>query len=87
MDIELTGAMDEEEEEVDPETAAQLASLFEGKDGSTAAEDLERKPEASKKAGITKLGGQPRVASTAGAGVTDISSIWETAPDVAEVFK
>ena len=86
MDIELSGASDEDEEEMDAETAAQLASIFEGKDG-TAAEELERKPEASKKAGIKKLGGQPRVASTAGAGATDISSIWATAPDVSEVFK
>lgn len=84
MDIELTGAMDEGEEEVDPETASQLASLFD--DGVTATEELPEK-EASKKAGIKKLGGQPRVASAGGAGVADISSIWETAPDVSEVFK
>ena len=84
MDIELTGAMDEGEEEVDPETASQLASLFD--DGVTATEELPEK-EASRKAGIKKLGGQPRVASASASGVADISSIWQTAPDVSEVFR
>ena len=49
--------------------------------------DKMEKVEASKKAGIKKLGGQPRVASASGAGATDISDIWATAPDVSEVFK
>ena len=82
MDIELTGAMDEGDEEVDAETASQLASLF------AADEDVEEvKVDASKKAGIKKLGGQPRVASASSTGATDISNIWETAPDVSEVFR
>ena len=85
MDIELTGSMDDEVEP-DPEADAQLASLFE--DRTAAEEDVdEKKVDASKKAGIKKLGGQPKVASTTGAGVTDISQLWETAPDVSEVFK
>lgn len=84
MDIELSAAADEDEEEMTPETAAQLASLFE--DSSiAAAEELPK--ESSKKAGIKKLGGQPRVASTTGDGSTDISAIWDSAPDVSEVFK
>jgi hypothetical protein len=88
MDIELSAAADEDEEEMTPETAAQLASLFEGKDGTAADEELpEKKEEASKKAGIRKLGGQPKVASASGDGTTDISSIWESAPDVSDVFK
>jgi hypothetical protein len=85
LGIEL-GAADEEEEEMDEKTAAQLQSLFEDKNV-TAAEELEQKPESSKKAGIRKLGGQPRVASADGAGASDISSIWQSAPDVSEVFK
>jgi len=85
LGIEL-GAADEEEEEMDEKTAAQLQSLFEDK-ASTAAEELEQKPESSKKAGIKKLGGQPRVASADGAGATDISNIWQSAPDVSELFR
>lgn len=87
MDIELSAAADEEEEEMDAETAAQLASCFEGNDGRAATEDVEQKPDASKKAGIKKLGGQPRVAGTNGSNVADISSIWNTAPDVSELFR
>jgi len=73
----------------DPEADAQLASLFD--DGVTAAEDEEDKDDAekkakAKKAGIKKLGGQPKVAAQSD-GPADISSIWESAPDVSEVFK
>jgi len=73
----------DEEEPIDPEQVAQLASIF---DKGAADEELP-KQEASKKAGIKKLGGQPKVAAASGGGMTDISSIWETAPDVSEVFK
>jgi hypothetical protein len=89
FDIELSASMDDEPA-ADPEADERLASLFDG-DGLAAAHaatagDSTRKVEASqKKTGITKLGGQPRVASTSGAGV-DISSIWATAPDVSDVF-
>ena len=86
MEIELTGATDEDEAELDPETKAQLASLFEGKDGSGAAEeDVDKKVDASRKAGIKKLGGQPKVASATGD--LNLSTIWASAPDVSEVFK
>jgi len=85
LNIELTGAADEEVEP-DPEADKQLASLFD--DGFTAVEEEkdEEEVKSSKKAGIKKLGGQPKVASTSGESV-DISSIWESAPDVSQVFK
>lgn len=89
FDIELQSSIDDEIAP-DPEADERLASLFDG-DGlaaahAAAAGTSDRKVEASqKKVGITKLGGQPRVASTSGAGV-DISSIWATAPDVSDVF-
>jgi hypothetical protein len=89
MDIELTSSMDDALP-VDAAADAQLASLFD--DGVTAAEDEEEKDKAekkamSKKAGIKKLGGQPKVAATEVTASSDISSIWESAPDVSEVFK
>jgi len=89
MDIELTSSMDDALP-ADPVADAQLASLF-ANDGLTAAADEEEKDEAekkakAKKAGIKKLGGQPKVAAESGAAV-DIGSIWESAPDVSEVFK
>lgn len=89
FDIELQSSM-EDEPAADPEADERLASLFDG-DGLAAAHaatagNSTHKVEASqKKVGISKLGGQPRVASTSGAGV-DISSIWATAPDVSDVF-
>ena len=85
MDIELTSAsgMDlPDEADADP----RLAQLFEDesipKEG---AEDDAAKPRKAK-AGIKELGGQPR-AMTAGDGVADIGSIWDTAPDVSSVFR
>lgn len=87
MDIEMTGAMDDDMKD-DPEADAQLASLFDG--GLTATDDEDKddaeKTAKSKKAGIKKLGGQPKVAAQ-GAAQADISSIWQTAPDVSEVFR
>ena len=87
FDIELTGAM-EDEVAPDAEADERLASLFDN-DGLAAAAtagNSTHKVEASQKSGIKKLGGQPRVASAEGAGV-DISSIWQSAPDVSEAFK
>jgi hypothetical protein len=87
MDIELTSSMDDALPE-DPAADAQLASLFD--DGVTAADEEEKdedKKAKSKKAGIKKLGGQPKVAAQVGAGQADISSIWQSAPDVSELFK
>jgi hypothetical protein len=88
FDIELTGAM-EDEVIPDKEADERLASIFDNDGLGTAAAEVTsgRKTEASqKKTGISKLGGQPRVASTGGAGV-DISSIWQSAPDVSEAFR
>ena len=86
MDIELTGSMDEIAS--DPVADAQLASLF--SDDITAAteenDDADKKAKV-KKAGIKKLGGQPRVAATEVTASADISSIWQSAPDVSEVFR
>ncbi len=83
MDIELTSASLGEEVETDPETQKQLASLW--------TDSPQEQPEAAageKKAGIKKLGGQPRVASTSRPVTTDdISGIWSDAPDVSEVFR
>ena len=88
FDIELTGAMDDEIAP-DDEADERLASLFDN-DGIAAgvtAGNSDRKVEASqKKAGITKLGGQPRVVTASGSGV-DISDIWQSAPDVSAAFK
>lgn len=85
FDIELTGAMDDEVAP-DPEADERLASLFDDQSGVTAGTS-DRKVEASqKKAGIKKLGGQPRVVTASDGGV-DISSIWQSAPDVSEAFK
>jgi len=83
LNIELTGAADEEVEP-DAEADAQLASLFD--DGLTAMQEEQPKAASSKKAGIKKLGGQPKVAAEDAAPV-DISSIWDSAPDVSQLFK
>jgi hypothetical protein len=90
MDIELTSSMDDALEP-DAVADAQLASIFDDDEAILAAE-LEKEQAAggstvaSEKAGIKTLGGQPRVASQSGA-EGDISGIWQTAPDVSEVFK
>jgi len=81
LDIEMTGA-DEGELAPDAEADSMLASLF-AADEAPAEEVKEEK--AAKKAGIKKLGGQPKVASTSNL-TTDISSIWNSAPDVSDVF-
>jgi hypothetical protein len=91
MDIELTGAMDDQLDS-DPEADERLASLFDNDGLAQASANLTagtsgRKAEASQKAGIKRLGGQPRVASADGGGVQDISSIWQSAPDVSEAFR
>lgn len=80
MDIELTSS--EPEGEVEPDE--RLAGLF---DDDIPAELPEPGAgrEASEKAGIKSLGGQPRVAGDGG-DAKDISSIWQSAPDVSEIF-
>lgn len=85
MDIELTGSMDEVAS--DPKADAQLASLFDDDFTAAEEEDEEKAEKKAKKAGIKKLGGQPKVASTQNAGPVDISSIWNSAPDVSEIFR
>jgi len=85
MDIELEASMDSEVSD-DPQADAILAGLFD--DGTADAEllALEQGREASAKQGINSLGGQPKVASANSGAVADISSIWESAPDVSEIF-
>ena len=85
MDIELTGSMDEVA--ADEEADKQLAACFD--DNFSASEEEEEKEEkkASKKAGIKKLGGQPKVASVQTASSVDISSLWNSAPDVSDIFR
>jgi hypothetical protein len=88
LDVELSASMDDEVAP-DPEADKKLASILFGDDQSAEAEgdSTGKKVEASKKkVGIKKLGFQPRLASTSGAGM-EISDIWESAPDVGEVFK
>ena len=86
FDIELTSSTDDELED-DPEADERLASLFDDPSMVATQETSSRKTEASqKKTGITKLGGQPRVASAEGNGV-ELSSLWKTAPDVNEAFR
>lgn len=84
MDIELQGTMDSEIRP-DTEADAMLAGLF---DDGTPAELPEpgQGREASAKQGINSLGGQPKVASANGGAPADISSIWDSAPDVSEIF-
>jgi len=88
MDIELTGAMDDE---LAPDSDAdeRLASLFsdDGIPAVATAETSIHKIEASQKMGIKKLGGQPRVASAMCAGGQDLGNLWKSAPDVNDVFK
>ena len=82
FDIELsaTGSMDEDVD-IDPKLAKKLGDALFGDD---AEPDLSQVREASEKQGIAKLGGQPRVASSDGE--VPISDIWQSAPDVSEVF-
>jgi len=87
MDVELQGADDEIAP--DPEADAKLASLF--KADEVPAEDEETEPveakaKTAKKAGVTRLGGQPKVAAEGGETV-ELSSLWASAPDVNELFK
>jgi hypothetical protein len=85
FDIELTSASADEVDE-DPEADARLAeALGMGENDAKQGRGVEA-AEQPQKAGIKKLGGQPRVASD-GDGEADISSIWRTAPDVNEVWQ
>lgn len=87
MDVELQGADDEIAP--DPEADAKLASLFQADDEPAAdeeAETVEAKAKTAKKAGVTRLGGQPKVAAEGGESV-ELSSLWASAPDVNELFK
>jgi len=81
LDIELTGGMDDGgmlEGEVD----SRLDGLFDDPRIPSESEVVR----ASKKEGIKSLGGgQPRVASGDGA-VSDISSIWQDAPDMSSIW-
>jgi len=88
MDIELQGA--DEEMAPDPQADAMLASLFKADEIPSTEEEqaevVEAKAKTAKKAGVTRLGGQPKVASES-AEPTDLSSLWASAPDVNELFK
>ena len=90
MDIELQSS-DVDEPEEDAEADAKLARIFEGNDGSSPededAEPVVAKSKTAKKNGITRLGGQPKVASDAGSDPKDLSNLWASAPDVSEVFR
>jgi hypothetical protein len=79
LDIEVTPVV--EEVESDPEAEALLAQVF--SDGEAEVESSDETEEA--KQGIEKLGGQPKFASDMSD--ADISTIWQDAPDVSDVFK
>jgi hypothetical protein len=89
LDIQLTAAEDEEEGEVNAAEEKLLASIFEAEDmEEKKAEDEEEKVEAKKaseKKGVSKLGGQPKVASEGKE--IDLSNLWESAPDVSKLFE
>jgi hypothetical protein len=74
----------------DPEADATLASLFKADELPADEEEAEpveaKKAKTVKKAGIKRLGGQPKVAAE-GAEPNDLSSLWASAPDVSELFK
>jgi len=84
MDIELSASMDDGETDIGADP--RLAGLFDDGIPSDLPEPGTGRREASAKKGVKSLGGQPRVASN-GEGVADISSIWNSAPDVSEVFR
>jgi len=88
MDIELQSSMDEEPTE-DAEADAKLARVFEGDVPPSDDEDepVVAKAKTAKKAGITRLGGQPKVASEEGDPSKDLSQLWASAPDVKDVFR
>ena len=83
MDIELSGPVDDD---LDPVEVARLSSLFDDGINAEDEEDSCKKEASQNKAGIKKLGGQPKVASADGTGV-ELSSLWNSAPDVSEVFR
>ena len=74
LDIEVNQVFEDQE---DPEAEKLLAEVFD--DGIETASDDDEKE------GIKKLGGQPKIASDVSD--EDISTIWEDAPDVSDVFK
>ena len=84
LDIEMVRAEDDEEDdEEDTETASLLASIFAEEEPEEEGESEEKEAD-EKKAGISKLGGQPKVAADMSS--DDIGSIWDDAPDVSQVF-
>lgn len=85
MDIELSTP--EGEVELSEDEEAELASLYAEDDDEEYEEEVEiEEVPAAKKAGVKKLGGQPKVASKGGQEV-DLTSLWATEPDVSDVFK
>ena len=82
LDIELGPVASDEE----PEADERLASLFDDDIPAELPEPGAGRREASEKKGVKSLGGQPRVAGNGGES-QDISSIWDDAPDVSEVFQ
>ena len=89
FDIEMDAPMDEADE-ADEEGDATLAGLFQADELPSAddeqTEPVEVKASTGKKAGITRLGGQPKVASAVG-DKDELGSLWTSAPDVSEAFK
>lgn len=91
LDIELTQASDGEVEE-DAEADKLLASIYsaedEDADDSEAEEDADEEScKASAKRGAKSLGGQPKVASGNNGPLKSLTDLWESAPDITEVFE
>ena len=89
LDIEMTAA--EGEVEMSADERAVLASLYaDSEPGQVVSSDDEDEDdeieieEQPKKAGVQKLGGQPKVASSGGE--VDLGSLWKDAPDLGSVF-
>jgi hypothetical protein len=79
MDIELQAASDDIQP--DAQVEALLAGLFDADNA-----ELTQEREASEKQGIKTLGGQPKIASVS-SDSSELSNLWESAPDVNHIFK
>jgi len=77
MDVELTAP--EDEVTLSEDENKELSNLYAEDE-----EDTETEQPVVKKAGIKKLGGQPKVASSGRE--FDLSTLWATDPDVSKVF-
>jgi len=88
--VEMGEELDMTDENVDD---TEIASVFADEQMDTAIGDdddsnveVAKLKTSSKKAGIKKLGGQPKVVTAKVNNVADLSSVWSDAPDVTSIF-